>query len=80
MLFLPRDSCYGQVAPECASMEDKHGHALTSEAQEVTAPLGDVSNSPQNEELVKRTSTTSKDDDGNSKTSGSNVENAAPTS
>ena len=80
MSFLPRDPCYGEVAPECASMEDKHGHALPSEAQEVTHPLGDVPNSVLNEELVKSASASSKDNAGNSKTSGSNVGDAAPTS
>ncbi|XP_047071740.1 uncharacterized protein LOC124680732 [Lolium rigidum] len=71
----------GEVASDCASMEDKHGHGgLPSEAQQVTDPMGQIPNSALNEELVKSTSTASKDDSGNSKTSGSNVEDAAPTS
>ncbi|CAM0875823.1 unnamed protein product [Alopecurus aequalis] len=78
--FENRDLSCGEVASECAGIEDKHGHALSSEAQEVTGPLGDVPDSAPNEELVKTTSVTSKDDAGNSKTSGSNVEDAAPTS
>jgi hypothetical protein len=62
-------------------MEDKHGHGgLPSEAQQVTDPMGQIPNSALNEELVKSKSTASKDDSGNSKTSGSNVEDAAPTS
>ena len=78
--FLPRDSCFGEGPLRCGSMEDKHGHALPSEAQEVNDPLGDLPNSALNEELVKGTSTTSKNDAGNSKTSSSIVEDTAPTS
>jgi hypothetical protein len=60
-------------------MEDKHGHDLPSEAQQMTDPMGQVPNSVLNEELVKSTSTASKDDSGNSKTSDSNVEDPTPT-
>uniref|UniRef100_A0ACD5WH16 Uncharacterized protein n=2 Tax=Avena sativa TaxID=4498 RepID=A0ACD5WH16_AVESA len=75
-----RDPSYGEIAPECASMEDKPEHAFPSEAQQVTDPMGEDPNSALNAELVKSTSTTNKDDVGNSKNSGSDVEDAAPTS
>ncbi|XBI85831.1 hypothetical protein VPH35_093900 [Triticum aestivum] len=65
--------CCGEVAPACASTFDQYGCAY--EAQEVNDSFDDVPKSRPNEELVK--GTTSEDDVGDSKTSGSNVEDAA---
>lgn len=60
----------------CASMFDKYGRAY--KAQEVNDSLDSVHQSALNEELV--TGTTREDDAGDSKTSGSNVEDVAPSS
>ncbi|CAM0877664.1 unnamed protein product [Alopecurus aequalis] len=62
--FETRDLSYGEA--ECV---ENHGHALSSEVQEVIDPLGDVP-----------TFVTNKGDAGNSNTSGSNVKDAAPNS
>ncbi|VAH97701.1 unnamed protein product [Triticum turgidum subsp. durum] len=67
---------HGEVAPGCASTFDKYECAYI--AQEVNDSLDDVSRSVSNEESVKGTS--SKDDAEDSKTSGSNGEDAAPSS
>ncbi|KAM3279675.1 hypothetical protein ACQJBY_046821 [Aegilops geniculata] len=67
---------HGEVAPGCASTFDKYECAYI--AQEVNDSLDDVSRSVSNEESVKGTA--SKDDAEDSKTSGSNGEDAAPSS
>ncbi|KAI4966788.1 hypothetical protein ZWY2020_035992 [Hordeum vulgare] len=70
----PRLQATGEVAPACASMFDKYGCAY--KAQEVNNSLDYVHKSAPNEELMK--GTTREDDVGDSKTSGSSVEDAAP--
>nr|BAJ84967.1 predicted protein [Hordeum vulgare subsp. vulgare] len=67
---------YGEVAPACASMFDKYGCAYKT--QEVNDSLVSVHKSAPNEELVK--GATRENDVGDSKTSGSSVEDAAPSS
>ncbi|CAM0951944.1 unnamed protein product [Alopecurus aequalis] len=65
---------HGEVALKCASTD--YGCALLYKAQAMNDPLDDVSKSESIEESVM--GTTSKDDAGNSKTSGSNLEDATP--
>ncbi|TVU40693.1 hypothetical protein EJB05_14163 [Eragrostis curvula] len=66
---------YGELAPDCADTYYKYGVALLYKYQEESDPLGNVPKSAPKEESVK--STTGKADSGNSKASGSNVEDAA---
>ena len=69
----PRVLSYKEVALEYAITE--HGCALGQKSQVVDIPLYDVPKSVPNEESV--TGATNKDDAGSSKTSQSDVENAA---
>ncbi|KAM0928179.1 hypothetical protein ACQ4PT_002317 [Festuca glaucescens] len=69
---------YGKLAPQCASTFYRYGRALLCKALAGINPSGSVSKSVPDEELVKITSTTSKEDAGSSSASGSNVELVPP--
>ncbi|KAM0881453.1 hypothetical protein ACQ4PT_032933 [Festuca glaucescens] len=74
---------YGKLAPQCASTFYRYGHALLHKALAATNSSGRVSKSALNEESVKITSITSKDDAGSSSASdkalaATNVEHVLP--
>ena len=69
-LLPPRIPSHGEISLEYAST------ALLYKGKEMNDPLDDVSKSASDEESM--TGTTSKDGAGNSKTSGSNVEDITP--
>ncbi|KAK1642731.1 hypothetical protein QYE76_060536 [Lolium multiflorum] len=73
-----RVSHYGELAPECASTFYRYGHALVCKAPKVKNPSDKVLKSVPNEELVKTTATTSKDDSGSSEPSGCSIEPVLP--
>ncbi|KAM0881457.1 hypothetical protein ACQ4PT_032934 [Festuca glaucescens] len=73
-----RVSHYGELAPECASTFYRYGHALVCKAPKVKNPSDKVLKSVPNEELVKTTATTSKDDSGSSEPSGFSIEPVLP--
>ncbi|CAM0877570.1 unnamed protein product [Alopecurus aequalis] len=73
-----RVSHYGELAPECASTFYRYGRALVCNALEVKNSSDKVLKSVPNEDSVKTTATTSKDNSGSSEASGSNIEHVLP--
>ncbi|CAM0877571.1 unnamed protein product [Alopecurus aequalis] len=73
-----RVSHYGEFAPKCASTFYRYGLALVCKALDVKNSSDKVLKSVPNEESVKITATTSKDNSGSSEASGSNIEHVLP--